>query len=242
MVSLAHASALSDLRVGDISLDSVWTAFPIALAGIVVWALWLYRVILSRRARPVVNDFRTSTSVVVPSFHEDPDILLRCLDSWLRQDPTEVIIVLDVEDTEAQRRILELNDSRVRAVMFKHAGKRSALGVGIRLATSHVVVLVDSDTFWQPGLLASVQMPFFYHDVGGVSTQQNVFDRAHQRLAPGRRLAGRPALLRLRARHGRGRRSRLPVRSDGRLPPRGDRPGARAPRERVLPRPPLHRR
>ena len=177
MVSLAHASALSDLRVGDISLDSVWTAFPIALAGIVVWALWLYRVILSRRARPVVNDFRTSTSVVVPSFHEDPDILLRCLDSWLRQDPTEVIIVLDVEDTEAQRRILELNDSRVRAVMFKHAGKRSALGVGIRLATSHVVVLVDSDTFWQPGLLASVQMPFFYHDVGGVSTQQNVFDR-----------------------------------------------------------------
>ena len=125
-----------------------------------VWALWLYRVVLSRRAHPEVNDFRTTTSIVVPSFHEDPDILLRCLDSWLSQDPTEVIIVLDVADTEAQQRILELGDPRVVPVMFKHAGKRSALGVGIRLATSEVLVLVDSDTSWQPGLLEAVQMPF----------------------------------------------------------------------------------
>lgn len=182
MPSSAHVSALSELslselRIGELSLDGVTAAFPVALAGLVVWALWLYRVILSRRARPVVNDYRTTTSVVVPSYHEDPDILMRCLDSWLSQGPTEVIIVLDVADTEAQQRILALGDSRVRAVMFKHAGKRSALGVGIRLATSEVLVLVDSDTSWQPGLLDAVQMPFVQPDVGGVSTQQNVFQR-----------------------------------------------------------------
>jgi cellulose synthase/poly-beta-1,6-N-acetylglucosamine synthase-like glycosyltransferase len=177
MPTLLPTSLLDGLRIGEISFDAVWSAFPLAVAGIVVWALWLYRVILSRRARPVVNDFRTTTSIVVPSFHEDPDILLRCLDSWLSQDPTEVIIVLDVADTEAQQRILELGDPRVVPVMFKHAGKRSALGVGIRLATSEVLVLVDSDTSWQPGLLEAVQMPFVDETVGGVSTQQNVFQR-----------------------------------------------------------------
>jgi len=168
---------LPDLGISDLSLDAVWDAFPLAFAGIVVWALWLYRVVLSRRATPVVNGHRTTTSIVVPSFHEDPDILMRCLDSWLSQGPTEVIIVLDVADTEAQERILALGDPRVQAVMFKHAGKRSALGVGIRLATSEVLVLVDSDTSWQPGLLDAVQMPFVDPAVGGVSTQQNVYQR-----------------------------------------------------------------
>ncbi|GAA2722116.1 glycosyltransferase [Cellulomonas aerilata] len=177
MHALFPASFLPDPRVGDLSLDHVWAAFPLAVAGLVVWALWLYRVVLSRRAMPIENDFRTTTSVVVPSFHEDPDILMRCLDTWLGQDPTEIIIVLDVADTEAEQRILALGDPRVQPVMFKHAGKRSALGVGIRLATSEVVVLVDSDTAWEPGLLDAVQMPFVDPMVGGVSTQQNVYER-----------------------------------------------------------------
>jgi hyaluronan synthase len=60
--------------------------------------------------------------------------------------------------------------------MFAHQGKRSALGVGIRAATAEVVVLTDSDTRWEPGLLAAVQMPFVDPMVGAVGTQQNVFE------------------------------------------------------------------
>jgi N-acetylglucosaminyltransferase len=157
---------------------SQWYKFmPIALAGLVVWGLWLYRVILSRRAKPVINDYHTTTSVVVPSFHEDPDILMQCLDTWLAQAPTEIIIVLDVKDTEAYDRLTALNDPTVRPILFRHAGKRSALSRGIREATGEVLVLVDSDTFWQPGLLAAVQMPFADPLVGGVGTQQNVYQR-----------------------------------------------------------------
>lgn len=151
--------------------------FPLAIAGTIVWGLWLYRVILSRRARPIISHFRTTTSVVVPSYHEDPDILMRCLDSWRAQNPTEIIIVLDVADTDAYNRIVELDDDRVRPVLFHHAGKRSALGCGIRLATSELLVLVDSDTWWTPGLLEAVQMPFVDPEVGACSTQQNVYDR-----------------------------------------------------------------
>jgi hypothetical protein len=80
---------------------SQWpTLFPVALAGVVVWSLWLYRFVPSRLAEPIVDDFATTTSVVVPSYHEDPDILVRCLPSWRAQRPDEIIVVLDVADTE----------------------------------------------------------------------------------------------------------------------------------------------
>lgn len=171
-------AAVSALQLSPEDL-SQWTKFmPIALAGVVVWALWLYRVILSRRARPIVSDFSTTTSVIVPSFHEDPAILMRCFDSWLAQNPTEIIIVLDVRDTEAYDRIIARGEPNVRPILFRHAGKRSALSRGIREATGEVLVLVDSDTSWEPGLLAAVQMPFADPMVGGVGTQQNVHQRA----------------------------------------------------------------
>lgn len=169
--------AISNFSFSDIDWNSVWRWFPIAVAGIVVWALWLYRFILSRRAKPIVTDFRTSTSVVVPSFHEDVPILMRCLCTWLAQNPSEVIIVLDVADTEALQAIQQLGDPRVRPIMFRHAGKRSALGVGIRAARGELLVLTDSDTQWEPELLRNVQMPFADPQVGACSTQQNVYER-----------------------------------------------------------------
>jgi cellulose synthase/poly-beta-1,6-N-acetylglucosamine synthase-like glycosyltransferase len=150
---------------------------PIAVAGTVVWLLWLYRVVRSATAPAIVSSFRTTTSVVVPSYHEDPDILMRCLKSWIEQDPTEIIIVLDVQDLDAYRRITALEDARIKPILFHHAGKRSALGVGIRAATSEILVLTDSDTSWLPGLLENVQMPFVDPKVGGVGTQQNVYQR-----------------------------------------------------------------
>jgi len=153
------------------------TYFPFAIAGTIVWGLWLYRVILSRRAKPIITNFRTTTSVVVPSYHEDPDILLRCLESWRAQNPTEIIIVLDVADVRAYNRIVALGDETVKPVLFHHVGKRSALGCGIRLASSELLFLVDSDTWWREGLLEAAQMPFADPQVGACSTQQNVFDR-----------------------------------------------------------------
>ncbi|WP_121433469.1 glycosyltransferase family 2 protein [Actinomadura pelletieri] len=127
--------------------------------------------------KPVVNNFRTTTSVVVPSYREDPEIMIRCLESWLAQDPNEVIVVIDVGDTEGQRRLTQVTDPRLHILVYEHSGKRSALGVGIRAARGEVVVFADSDTWWQPGLLAAVQMPFEDPQVGGVGTQQNVYQR-----------------------------------------------------------------
>lgn len=150
-------------------------AFPLALAGSIVWTVWLLRSIASWRAHPIHTDFRTTTSVVVPSYREDPVILLECLDTWLEQDPSEVIVVLDVGDVAAYDLLVARDDPRIIPILFRHRGKRSALGVGIRRARGELLVLVDSDTRWLPGLLEAVQMPFADPDVGGVSTRQNVY-------------------------------------------------------------------
>ncbi len=170
-------SSLASLELPPLDLAQVRAFVPLAVAGVIVWSLWIYRVVLSRRARPTVNNFTTTTSVVVPSYHEDVPILMSCLESWRAQNPTEIIIVLDVADTEAFDQITALGDPRVRPFLFRHAGKRSALGVGIRAAVGEVLILTDSDTSWQPGLLANVQMPFVDPTVGAVSTQQNVYQR-----------------------------------------------------------------
>ncbi len=157
---------------------SQWVKYlPIGIAGLIVWGLWLYRVVMSGLAKPIESDFRTSTSLVVPSYHEDPAILLRCLESWRAQNPDEIIIVLDVEDTKAFAKVVALGDDRVHPILFHHVGKRSALGVGIRQAKSEIIVLVDSDTSWEPDLLVNVQKPFEDPKVGGVGTQQNVYQR-----------------------------------------------------------------
>jgi len=175
--SIVDSQTVFDWRaVGDF-ISTLAPYFPLAIAGTVVWALWLYRVVLSARATAIESDFRTTTSVIVPSYHEDPDILMRCLDTWREQNPTEIIIVLDVMDTEAYDRIVALEDARIIPILFHHVGKRSALGVGVRRATSEVLVFVDSDTSWLPNLLENVQKPFIDPEVGGVSTQQNVYQR-----------------------------------------------------------------
>jgi cellulose synthase/poly-beta-1,6-N-acetylglucosamine synthase-like glycosyltransferase len=154
--------------------DWAWV-LPFGVLGLISWGFWLVRKLISATARPVVNDFRTTTTVVVPSYHEDPDVLLRCLDTWLAEGPTRIIIVLDVADTEAKERIDALGHAHVEAHLFQHRGKRSALGYGLRLVDTELVILIDSDTVWEPGMYAHIQMPFVDPAVGAVSTRQNVY-------------------------------------------------------------------
>ncbi|MDF2993401.1 MAG: glycosyltransferase [Microbacterium sp.] len=155
--------------------EQLMWVLPFGYLGIVSWGFWLVRKILAATARPVKNLYRTTTTVVVPSFHEDPDVLLRCLQTWVRQGPSRIIIVLDVADVEAQTRIEALALPTVDVVMFHHRGKRSALGVGIRMVDTELTLFVDSDTAWEDGMLDAVQMPFIDPAVGAVSTRQNVY-------------------------------------------------------------------
>lgn len=148
---------------------------PIGVVGALSWSVWGLRKLLSALYRPTVNDFRTTTSVIVPSYHEDPDIMEACLETWLAEHPTEVVVVVHVDDVEMQRRLVARDDPRLHMIVSPHGEKRTGLGLAIRAAVGEIVVLTDSDTRWVPGLLAAVQMPFADPTVGGVGTQQNVY-------------------------------------------------------------------
>lgn len=160
--------------VDDLGRTLLWI-LPFGVFGIVSWSFWLVRKVISAATKPVVNDYRTTTTVVVPSYREDPAVLVRCLETWRRQGPSRIVIVLDVADTEAEAQVEALGHAEVDVIMFRHRGKRSALGVGIRAADTELVVLVDSDTAWEDGMLDAIQMPFVDAAVGAVSTRQNVY-------------------------------------------------------------------
>jgi hyaluronan synthase len=164
-------------HVGDalIWLEQNRHLIPLGIVGLLSWSVWMIRVSMSKFYRPYPLGYKATTSVVVPSYREDPDILLRCLRSWLAEEPNEVIIVPDIEDHDVIERLRMVADRRLRVIPFAHEGKRSALGVGIRAATSEIIILSDSDTQWEPGLIEAVIAPFADPKIGGVGTRQNAY-------------------------------------------------------------------
>jgi hyaluronan synthase len=155
-------------------IDLPW--IPLGLIGILSWSVWLVRRTLSRHGyTEIVNDFRTTTSLVVPVYREDADVLERCLRTWLAEGPTEIILVVDDRDDLLLARLRRLNLPTVQILPWRHTGKRGALGAGVRAASGEIVVFSDSDTSWRPGLLAALQMPFADERVGGVGSRQHVY-------------------------------------------------------------------
>jgi cellulose synthase/poly-beta-1,6-N-acetylglucosamine synthase-like glycosyltransferase len=173
------ASAMSMPRVTSLAW---WRGLhhwvPIGIVGAVSWTVWITRFTLSRVYRPVPSGgYVATTSVVVPAYREDPDILMRCLESWISEDPMEILVVPDLADTEVISRLRDrsISEPRLKVLPFAHTGKRSALGYGIRRARGDILILSDSDTSWVPGLIPAVLAPFADPKVGGVGTRQNAY-------------------------------------------------------------------
>jgi cellulose synthase/poly-beta-1,6-N-acetylglucosamine synthase-like glycosyltransferase len=158
----------------DVRFLSDWLYFlPIATIGLVRWIGWLVRRVPAAFYRPVDNDHREPLTVVVPVYQEDPRILGYAIESWLRNDVAEVILVIDASD----RTCREVADRYpVRVVVTDVPGKRDALRRGWEAASTPLVALVDSDTIWADDVGVRVQMPFADPALGGVSTRQNVYN------------------------------------------------------------------
>jgi len=75
-----------------------------------------------------------------------------------------------------------------RVLEMPKAGKRAAIAAGLAAAQpgTDVVLLVDSDTVWTPGVLLELLRPFDDARVGGVTPRQAIFDPD---ATPSRRLA-----------------------------------------------------
>ena len=124
-----------------------------------------------------------------------------CAPGWRRTRPRS-IIVLDVADTEVIDRLEARRDRRLRVMPFKHQGKRSALGRrhpgghAARSRAGRLRHLLDCRAARRRA--DALRRP----EVGGVGTQQNVYEHQTQHLAPASPTGWSTPLLRLRARQG----------------------------------------
>ena len=139
---------------------------------------------------------------------------MRCLDTWRAQDPTEIIVVLDVADTEALRAHHRARRpaGHARPVQARRqalgARRRASALATVRAPGAHRLRhLVGAGPARRTCRCRSSNP-----QVGAVEHPAERLPARHQRVAADRRLAGQPALLRLRAGDGPRRRGGLRVR------------------------------
>ncbi len=153
--------------------SSLALLIPIGLLGLFRWGMWLVKRIPALFYRPIRNDYTTTATLVTPVYQEDPVLFRKAIESWLANEPDRIIAVVDVTDTicmEIARAYPELD-----VIPIDIPGKRAALAAGVNLATTEIVVLVDSDVIWEPDVLEKIKMPFADPTIGGVGTRQNMY-------------------------------------------------------------------
>lgn len=152
---------------------------PVGIIGIWRWSVWLLRKIIGTRYKPQEPQERQMTfSMVIPVYNEEPDVFRQALHSWAREQPDEIIAVIDHSDKDciAAFQEFEAEFAGARLIVTEKPGKRAALADGIEAATGEIVALVDSDTIWEEGVLPKLVTPFKDPQVGGVGTRQNVLN------------------------------------------------------------------
>ncbi len=147
-----------------------------AVFSSIVWALWILKVVLSRRYRPVTAPYAISTSVVVPVVDEPLDLFRDVLRRIVEQEPDEVIVVINGAPNPGLEAVCDEFAPVVQRVHTPIPGKRNAVKIGTQMSHGDVTVLVDSDTVWTDGTLAELVKPFADPKVGGVTTRQRILE------------------------------------------------------------------
>ena len=147
-----------------------------AVFSTLVWALWLLKVVLSRRYRPVTAPYDITTSVVIPVVDEPLDLFREVLQRIVAQRPDEVIVVINGAVNPDLEQVCDEFAPLVRWVHTPIPGKRNAVMIGTRMSVGEITVLVDSDTIWTDGTLPELVKPFADASVGGVTTRQRILE------------------------------------------------------------------
>jgi cellulose synthase/poly-beta-1,6-N-acetylglucosamine synthase-like glycosyltransferase len=141
-----------------------------------VWLLWLAKTLAASRYRPWPGPAPAlTTTVIVPVFNEPEAVFRRALASVLANRPTEIVVVVDGGELDVAAIAADYAD---RVLRIAKAGKRAAIAAGLAASDDRtdVVVVLDSDTVWEPGVLEEMLRPFADPRVGGVTPRQAIFD------------------------------------------------------------------
>jgi hyaluronan synthase len=176
-------------QVQDWLRTGTWHIF--AVYFVFVWAIMLPRSILGRifyylHARGRIQhypDARFRVSALVTEYKEDPEDFERCLSSLRTslQEGTrawEIIVLLDGVPEGApvphNYKIAEIYATRI--VLSCARNKRRNLRRLVGLSQGDILLLVDSDTTFEPTTVYELCKPFSDPVIGGTTTAQRIYN------------------------------------------------------------------
>lgn len=159
-------------------IETIKFYLPLGIIGAWRWGIWLVKKIISLGYKHIDNDFTAPVSVIVPVYNEDPAIFRKALESWKKNNPAEIIAVIDDTDTRCINEFKSFMQDAPNAkiIITSTPGKRPALADGIKASNSEILALVDSDTIWSSDVMKKAISPFADEKVGGTTVRQNVLN------------------------------------------------------------------
>ncbi|OGK10813.1 hypothetical protein A2767_05865 [Candidatus Roizmanbacteria bacterium RIFCSPHIGHO2_01_FULL_35_10] len=159
-------------------LDLYPFLIPVGLIGLWRWDVWLTKKVTGLFYRPKKAGYKASVSVITPVYNEDPKTFTTAIESWAKNNPDEIIAVIDYTDERSIKIFKEFANKNKSAhlIVTKIPGKREALADGIKTAKGEIVALIDSDTIWDKVTLKNALAPFSDPKIGGVATRQSVLE------------------------------------------------------------------
>ena len=116
-----------------------------------------------------------SISVIIPVYNEEKYIG-RCLQNVMESnypaDKMQVIVINDGSTDGSKAAIQRVRERypEILLVDFSESrGKREALTAGVRMATSEILVFMDSDSFLEPDALRNLMKPFADPEIAAVT-------------------------------------------------------------------------
>lgn len=160
----------------------IWIYLPLGAIGFWRWSVWLFKKSTSFLYKPKIPSdgiHLHKYSIITPVYNEDPKTFDQAIRSWIKNEPDEIIGVIDQTDNRCIEvfQSLAKDYTFMKLIIATKPGKRPALAEGIKEARNKIVALVDSDTIWAENIRKSILTPFADPLIGGVTTRQHPIER-----------------------------------------------------------------
>ncbi len=142
---------------------------------IAIWAVWGAKATLAARYRPHTDGYDNLTvSVIIPVVDEPEELFDDMLTRICDQEPEQILVVINGARNPTLEAVCERHGTPY--LWTEKPGKRNAIREGVEHSTGDIIILVDSDTLWEPDTLPELLRPFARRYVGGVTTRQSILN------------------------------------------------------------------
>ena len=155
---------------------------PFVIFFLLTWGVFGLRIALALRNKQIIDlpeydKTAHTTSAIVFTFHDDPDLLKESLISIKAQQTpfTEVIVACDPDETEDRKAIIAASGFIISE--DANGNKRDSFATALAIAKGDIVVHLAGDTIY-PADMNTQAMVAFASDakIGAVAFRQTIFD------------------------------------------------------------------